>query len=231
MPQAAKKHRVHPVAVRDEFFAVFLAESDQKCQHCRNDQNLSLIHICLIVRDLLYIVFDIVVTFVLAPMPPAEFVKIAIDLILVVVLVHEVRHVTERLQFASRVIQACNHKALKNLVIGSPNRTEANLIEKAAVNEVRAYQAKLVLAYTGKNGIICRSIILDEQLLSELLFVSPLAGFALKRNQGGFVSAAAKGLLYAVFAADLGNDLDGDGFALILLPPEDVYKRQERLSR
>ena len=86
--------------------------------------------LCLIVRDLLYIVFDIVVTFVLAPMPPAEFVKIAIDLILVVVLVHEVRHVTERLQFASRVIQACNHKALKNLVIGSPNRTEANLIEK-----------------------------------------------------------------------------------------------------
>ena len=174
----------------------------------------------LIVRDLLYIVFDIVVAFVLAPMPPAEFVKIAIDLILVVVLVHEVRHVTERLQFASRVIQACNHKALKNLVIGSPNRTEANLIEKAAVNEVRAYQAKLVLAYTGKNGIICRSIILDEQLLSELLFVSPLAGFALKRNQGGFVSAAAKGLLYAVFAADLGNDLDGDGSALILLPPD-----------
>lgn len=86
--------------------------------------------LCLIVRDLLYIVFDIVVTFVLAPMPPAEFVKIAIDLILVVVLVHEVRHVTERLQFASRVIQACNHKALKNLVIRSPNRTEANLIEK-----------------------------------------------------------------------------------------------------
>lgn len=85
-------------------------------------------------------------------MPPAEFVKIAIDLILVVVLVHEVRHVTERLQFASRVIQACNHKALKNLVIGSPNRTEANLIEKAAVNEVRAYQAKLVLAYTGKTA-------------------------------------------------------------------------------
>ena len=40
------------------------------------------------------------------------------------------------------------------------------------------------------------------------------------RNQGGFVSAAAKGLLYAVFAADLGNDLDGDGSALILLPPD-----------
>lgn len=41
VPKAAKKHRVHPVDVRDEFFAVFLAESDQKCQHCRNDQNHS----------------------------------------------------------------------------------------------------------------------------------------------------------------------------------------------
>ena len=41
VPQAAKEHRVHPVDVRDEFLAVFLAESDQKCQHCRNDQNHS----------------------------------------------------------------------------------------------------------------------------------------------------------------------------------------------
>lgn len=41
VPEAAKKHRVHPVDVRDEFLAVFLAESDQKCQHCRNDQNHS----------------------------------------------------------------------------------------------------------------------------------------------------------------------------------------------
>ena len=55
------------------------------------------------------------------------------------------------------------------------------LIEKAAVNEVRAYQAKLVLAYTGKNCIICRSIILDEQLLSELLFVD------VYKRQGIFV--------------------------------------------
>ena len=60
--------------------------------------------LCLIVRNLLYIVFDIVVNFVSTPRPPAEFVKIAIDLILVVVLVHEVRHITERLQFASRAI-------------------------------------------------------------------------------------------------------------------------------
>ena len=41
VPQAAKEHRVHPVDVRDEFLAVFLAKSDQKCQHCRNDQNHS----------------------------------------------------------------------------------------------------------------------------------------------------------------------------------------------
>ena len=41
VPQTAKEHRVHPVDVRDEFLAVFLAESDQKCQHCRNDQNHS----------------------------------------------------------------------------------------------------------------------------------------------------------------------------------------------
>ena len=41
MPKAAKEHRVHPVDVRDEFLAVFPAESDQKCQHCRNDQNHS----------------------------------------------------------------------------------------------------------------------------------------------------------------------------------------------
>ena len=41
MPEAAKKHRVHPVDVRDQFLTVFLAESDQKCQHCRNDQNHS----------------------------------------------------------------------------------------------------------------------------------------------------------------------------------------------
>ena len=39
-------------------------------------------------------------------------------------------------------------------------------------------------------------------------------------TMASFGSAAAKGLLYAVFAADLGNDLDGDGSALILLPPD-----------
>ena len=41
VPQTAKEHRVHPVDVRDQFLAVFLAEGDQKCQHCRNDQNHS----------------------------------------------------------------------------------------------------------------------------------------------------------------------------------------------
>ena len=70
----------------------------------------------------------------------------------------------------------------------------------------------------GDSGIPAFDI--NATCLSFLLaFDRVLAGFALKRNQGGFVSAAAKGLLYAVFAADLGNDLDGDGSALILLPP------------
>lgn len=54
------------------------------------------------------------------------------------------------------------------------------------------------------------------------IFLFPATGHQLRKtgNQGGFVSAAAKGLLYAVFAADLGNDLDGDGSALIILPPD-----------
>ena len=55
-----------------------------------------------------------------------------------------------------------------------------------------------------------------QQLLDRALCIL----FICQRNQDGFVSAAAKGLLYAVFAADLGNDLDGDGSALIMLPPD-----------
>ena len=59
----------------------------------------------LFVGYLFNIVLDIVCFgFALGLRPPTELVQIAIDLVLIVVLVHEVRHVTECLQFATRAV-------------------------------------------------------------------------------------------------------------------------------
>ncbi len=38
VPQAAQKHRVHPIDVRNQFLAVFLTESDQDRKNCGDDE-------------------------------------------------------------------------------------------------------------------------------------------------------------------------------------------------
>ena len=49
------------------------------------------------------------------------------------------------------------------------------------------------------------------------MFVRPLAGLPLKLGKNAFVTATAEGLLDAVFAINLGNDLYGCGSTPVML--------------
>ena len=177
---------------------------------------------CLVEGNLLHIVFDIVRRFLtLGLRPPAEFIQKAVYLVLIVELVHEVRHVTKRLELAPRTIQASYNKAFKDIIVGCTDCVKPDFIKQATVDEVWSYQPELVLADTGHDRIVFGGTIGRKKTLTKLLFIGPLAGLLLQGDQSRFVAAAAKGLLYAVLAVDLGNDMYGSGSALIMLPPDE----------
>lgn len=71
----------------------------------------------LVVGLLLHVVLDVVGAFAAPARPPAQLVQKAVDLVLVVELVHKVGHIAERLQLAPRTVQACDHQALEQLVV------------------------------------------------------------------------------------------------------------------
>ena len=52
------------------------------------------------------------------------------------------------------------------------------------------------------------------------MFIRPLAGLPFKLGKNAFVKATAEGLLDAVFAINLGNDLYGCGPTPVMLTPD-----------
>lgn len=75
------------------------------------------------------------------PGPVAQLVKIAVDPVLVVVHVHEVRHIAQRPQLAPRAVKTRHHKALEYLVVGCPDRPEPYPVKQAAIDEIWSYQS------------------------------------------------------------------------------------------
>ena len=174
----------------------------------------------LVVCHLLHVMLDIVDSLVASAGPPAQLVQEAVYLVLVVELVHEVGHITERLQLAPGAVQARDHQALEQFVVRGPDRTEAYPVEEAAVDEVRPRQAELVLADASEDCIILGCALGCKKLLAVLVLVRPLAGFPFKGYQGGLFLAASKRLLDAVLSAVLGDDLDRAAPALVMLPSD-----------
>lgn len=69
---------------------------------------------------------------------PAQLIQVAVNPVLIIVLVHEVRHVTERLQFAAGAIETGHYQALENVVVGCPDRVEPYLVEKTTIDKFRS---------------------------------------------------------------------------------------------